>query len=176
MQIKVNLQIFAARPCLLRQQQGLTLLELILSLSITAALIGVIAPLLVYGVDIFQFVTDRKEAFQTNRFAIQRISKELRRIPSADSILSATLTSLQFTNRNAKRMAIEASSRVLKLNKQPLLSNLKSFKLTYFDSKGSILKFPIKKPQNIWRIKFEIVLQQNSHEIRLSNEIKPRNF
>lgn len=86
--------------------KGLSLIELIIAISITAILSVIIGQMLVSGVDAYSFVMDRKEDMQENRLAMMRIKKEIREIASKDSVTVATADSIRFYRRGGELISI----------------------------------------------------------------------
>lgn len=65
-----------------QSQKGLSLIELIIAISITAILSVIIGQMLVSGVDAYSFVMDRKEDMQENRLAMMRIKRRFGKSPA----------------------------------------------------------------------------------------------
>lgn len=159
-----------------RGQAGLSLLEMIIAITVTAIIAGVMGKLLSTGVDTYDFVSSRKDALQDTRMATQRMCREIREITSPDSIMVATPDSIRFFKMGGQSVTIARSGSNLNLNGYALANNVTGFLFSYYDDQKNLLQAPVSNPSNIWQIKFELTIQVKDHEIRLFNEIKPRNF
>lgn len=159
-----------------RSQKGLSLIELVLSITITAAVIGITTPMLISSANILHFISARSQAMQKSRIAVLRLQKELRQVASSDSILTATARELTYYRSGGKLTTIRLENGILKLNDQPLLRKVEAFSFTYFDSEKAPLTVPVSSPQAIREIHYSLIFSVNGHEIQLANSVKPRNF
>lgn len=157
-------------------QHGLTLLELILSVVITAIIAGLAGRLMTTSVDIYDYVIDRKAALQETRVAMLRIARELRGIAAQDSIIEATEHSISFYKTGGTPVTISKADGAIHIDGQPLAKNIQDLTFIFYDDNQNALRFPIANTREIWQISFEIVGRIGTHEIRLANEVKPRRF
>lgn len=157
-------------------ETGLTLLEMIITIVVTAVLAGLMAKLLSAGVDTYDFVSSRKDALQSARVGVQVIAKELRQIVLPDSIVEAKAEKIQFYKKKAELVSIAREVDKVLLNDNTLIPGVTQFSLQYYDDQGILLDFPISNLANIFRIRFEVRVSRNNHEIRFSHEVEPRNF
>ena len=160
----------------LKGEAGFSLLEAVVSITITAVIAGVSSRVLVSGVDTYQFVEARKQALQSSRSGIQRITRELRQITSSASLLVAQEDSIRFYKRNSELVTIAYGQQTIKLNGFPLVENVTSFEFRYFGNDKSELDAPVTNPSDIYQIKFELEVVRDGHTVTLFNEIRPRNF
>lgn len=160
----------------LQTQKGLSLIELILAISITAIISVVMGQILVSGVDAYSFVMDRKDNMQEGRLAMMRIKKEMREIASKDSLTVATADSIRFFRRGGNLTSIASNGSNLLLNGNHLAENISDFTFSYYNDQRTLLTMPISSIFDIHQIKFELRMHVNGSEIYLFNEVKPRNF
>lgn len=159
-----------------RGESGLTLLEMVIAIAITAILAGLMARLLSGGVDMYEFVSTRRDALQEARVGVQRISRELRQITSPESILTAGNSEIRYYRRSTEEIHIEfEGSRVL-LNNQPLVEGVTDLEFHYFDDTRHELPPPIQNLQKIKMIKFKLAVELKGHEVEFDYEVQPRNF
>ncbi len=161
---------------LLRSEAGFSLLEAIVSITITAVIAGVISRVLVSGVDTYRFVESRKQALQAGRLGVQRITRELRQITNSASLLVATQDSIRFYKKNQELVTIAYNQDRIMLNGYPLVQDVSRFEFSYFDSEKKQLDAPVANPADVYQIKFELEVQRNGRTVTLFNEIRPRNF
>lgn len=159
-----------------RSERGLSLIELIVSITVTAIISLIIGQMLSSGAAAYSFVMQRKDAMQTSRLALLRIKKELRQIASQDSLVAATNDSIRFYRQGGQLITIAKSSNRLNINSRTLAENISMFNLTYFNDQSNLLSMPIANLYDIHQIKVELRTSVNGNEIYLFNEVTPRNF
>ncbi len=157
-------------------QAGFTLVELVAVIVVSGIISVVFAKLLSSSVQMFEFITERKDAVHDCRLAMQRISRELRQIASADSIKYAAEDSLEFFKENGEALTIAWGASAVRLNGQPLVAGIASFQFKYFDDKGQELQVPVANMSNIFNIYFEMLVKPGNRPFKISNEVQPRNF
>ncbi len=170
-----ELKIKAGRS-FLRSESGLSLIELIVSITITAIISLVIGQMLSSGAAAYSFVIERKDAMQTSRLALMRIKKELRQIASKDSLIAATGDSIRFYRQGGTLITLTKNGTKLNLNNQTLADHISMFQLSYYNDQRNLLTIPIANLYDIHQIKVELRASVNGNDIYLFNEIKPRNF
>jgi len=62
------------------------------------------------------------------------------------------------------------------MNDHILIPGVTAFSFQYFDDQDEALDFPITNLQSIYRIRYEVQVARNNHEIRFNHEVEPRNF
>ena len=159
-----------------QKQAGFSLVELIITLTVTAIIAGMAAQLLSRSVIMYGYIYERKEALHSSRMALQRITRELRQIASSDSIVYASQDSIRFFKQGGENISIAWQSKVIRLNGQPLADKIYSFKFEYYDDQKIQLQTPVSDPKKIWRIGFELITKPNNHSLKLQYEVEPRNF
>ena len=160
----------------LDSQRGVTLAELIVTVVVTGIIAGTMARVLSSSIDMYDFLNTRRRAVQDSRFALQRLSTELRQIASPDSILYAAEDSLTFYKHGGEPLSIGWSNHTLRLNGFPLANTIKQFSLKYYNDKQQQLSSPVGNVKKIWRIRIELVVSPKQHDFKLYHEVKPRNF
>ncbi|KAA3618078.1 MAG: hypothetical protein DWQ05_08525 [Calditrichaeota bacterium] len=165
-----------SRPFPPRSENGVSLIELIVTITVTAIISIIIGQMLSSGARAYSFVIERKAGMQTSRLALLRVKKELRQIASKDSLIAATTDSIRFYKQGGGLISIAKTSSNLNLNGQLLADNVSLFRLSYFNDQRTLLTMPIANLYDIHQIKFELRTTVNGNSIYLFNEIKPRNF
>jgi prepilin-type N-terminal cleavage/methylation domain-containing protein len=159
-----------------RGETGFTLIELIVTIVVTAVLAGFTAHLLTSGVDTYEYLNVRKEGLESSRMALQRIVKEMRQAADPAVIQKATPDSLRYLNIDNQSMQVRYANQSILLNGQVLIDQVSQFQLTFFDGNGAQLAFPITNTANIWRIRLAFVYSAEGEPIALQQDIVPRNF
>ena len=83
---------------LLKNQTGYSLVELVIVIVLIGIIAGVLARMFIWGVDLFDVVSTRKDTVQSSRISMEVISKDLRMIKSENDIVSASNTGFNFYN------------------------------------------------------------------------------
>lgn len=85
-----------------RRAGGFTLIEALLSIVIISVMVVAVAEILISGMGSFSLITDRREALQGARLAVNMMTRELQGISEpATDILSIAPTSITFTPAGA---------------------------------------------------------------------------
>lgn len=172
----MNKENFLKRKKIIFRQKGYSLLELVLVIALLGIIIGVLARMMVWGVDIFSFVSDRKDVVQSSRIGIKIIKKDLRKIKSSNDISNATNTQLTFINMDNETVSFTYSSGDLTRNTNELIEGLDSFYFTFYDADGDTIATPVTDPTTIWKIKFKLHATVNSKPWSIESITMPRNI
>lgn len=157
-------------------EAGYTILELILVIVLIGIIAGVMARMFLWGVDIFDFISDRKDLFQSSRIGMEILVKDLHAINSTANITSASSSQLNFTNLNNQQVAFSYNNGVLSRNSNNLIVGLDSFHFTFYDVNGDTLQTPVSTPSTIWKIKFSLNATVDNKPIHLQSIVVPRRF
>lgn len=157
------------------------MIELILSLAVVGALFGIASQTLIRQADTFSFIANRKTAIGDVRFALNRMSGELKHLETAD-IQDISATKINFIGRNG-----QATSFSLKTNgknvsifhgNEVLIPRVENFHLEYQDGQGKSLNPDPGEMPNVRRIKITVKTEPVADEgsITLSTTVVPRGF
>ncbi len=156
--------------------RGFSMVELVVTVAVSAIVAGMMARLLSAGVDTYKYVTHRKDALYDGRIAVQRMAREIRQIASSDSILFAEQDSLRFYKQGGESISLALNGTTIDLNGQPLIESIRNFQFQYYSDKGKLLQTPVFNRSRIWKIGFKFTIEIKQQSMSFSHEIKPRNF
>ncbi len=160
----------------LKSQNGLTLMELILTIAIIGIVSAFIGGILYYEITTYEMVSARKENLQNARFAIQVMTREIRHIVEPDSIYRAAVDSLWFRELSGDVILYHQNGGQLRRNSELLLGGATDFGFTYYDNDGNLMTFPISDPSKIRRISFNLTSHVRGERFANYVTITPRNF
>jgi len=163
-------------PRLLAGQSGFTLLELVVVTVILAIVAGITVQLLTSGVDAYHFISNRKDALQSARLALQRINRDIREVADQDSISIANATFLQFKDIKGNAIEYSFSDGQLTRNGYLLADGIQSFRFRYKKADGTFLATPQDSLSFVWGILIELTVKVDDQSVALKSQIFPRNF
>jgi len=161
-----------------RSQDGFTMMELIISMTMISIVVTILAGTFVTSADIFKSTVKSGDDISELRLATGRINLELRSIRDDKSVTEAKSSKIKFVNSDGNSVDINfnpGSSKVT-LNGKTLAVALSSFQLKYLDKSGNYIGNPTTKPQtNIWSIEVELVTS-GMNSMKMVSRVYPRNF
>ena len=160
----------------IRHQAGLTILELIVVVTLVGIIAGVTARMFVWGVDMFDFVSSRKDVLQSARFGMDILVRDLRTIIDSADISVANASAVSFTNFDGETFSYGFSAGTLNRNGTALIDGLTGFHFTFYDVDGSDLGSPVSDPIDIWKIDISMDATLNSNPFHLESSVIPRSF
>ncbi len=157
---------------------GVTLLELVATISIVGVIVGVSALYVREVVGLWDYVTFRGEAVAQGRQTAGRIARDLRRIKNATAVNRANATVLNFVNSNNVTVNYTYSSGTLSRDTQVLLQGLSNFSFTYYNVTGAVITTPQVSPAatDIRRIGFALTISGSRQNKTVSSLVFPRNL
>lgn len=165
----------------LRNIKGFTLLELILSMVVLAAIFGITAQTLMMSSDNLSYIANRKTAVADIRYGLNKLTQELRQVESAD-INSIASTSFEFRDADANlityQLAADGSRLSIYRDADVLIPNVATFNISYLDADGNDLGTDSAQIANIRRIQLDITTEPVGDEdaMSFSTTVVPRSF
>ena len=160
----------------LRNQSGFTFSELIVVVVLIGIVAGITGSMLAWGVDMFDFISHRKDVLQSARFGMEIMVKDFRSIKSPGDIPSANSTGLSFYNSNDQFISFNFDNGVLLRDNRPLIEDLTSCDFTYYDVNGADLGTTVTDPSLIWQIDISINAIIDNNPFHLQSSVIPRSF
>lgn len=158
---------------LLSNKRGFTLLEIILSSLIMAALFAVTSVIITKGMDTYIFASDREGTLDDIRYAVDRVTREVQRLGSG-KLTSISSTQINFTDTTATATNFRLNGISLYRGNDLLLSGVSSATFTGYDSAGVATV----QASNVRRILFtlSVLPPGQSTAIKSRTNIFMRNF
>ena len=156
-------------------QAGYSLLEMITVIVLIGIVAGVMSKMFLWGVDIFNFVSARKDMLQSSRISMEILVKDLRSIKSANDIVSASSSQINFYDIDSEQIIYNFSGNTLYRNANPMVVGLSSFQFSYQNASGGSLGSPVGSPSDIWKISFSLNATVDGNPMHLESTITPRN-
>lgn len=175
----------------MKNQHGVTLIEMILSI----VLIGIIGAV---AAQVFLFSTKSvltgnlvREATQVNRLAMDRMIREIRNVGGNRCVQTATAGSFRFVDSQANNIFYSwaGAGSPLTRNGDTLVGNVSSLIFTYYDNADPPVDITATPPTvcatpcdaacavtNIWSINIDLTTQSGTETMRLRSQVHPRSF
>jgi prepilin-type N-terminal cleavage/methylation domain-containing protein len=152
---------------------GFTLIELIIVIGILSV-IGVFgSQMFLETTEIFLEARNRRDAVHEARYAIERMSREIREdIDSTADIIAFTASTFTYTDPNSASISFTKSGNDLLRNSDVLAGNVSDLTFTYLKADGTTAS----SASDIWRIKILLTVAKDDATITLQSQVFPRNL
>lgn len=160
----------------LRRQRGYSLIELIVVVVLIAIIAGITGRMLAWGIDMFDFISVRKDAMHAARLGVEIVVKDLRSLINSDDINTADDGTLIFDNLSGVTITLEFDEGSLIRNENPLIQNLSDFRFRYYDINELELGVPVTDPSLVWRIDFSLDAVVDGNPFHMESSVIPRSF
>lgn len=127
-----------------KRQDGFTLVEIILSISLIAVLFSLSAWILDRGVASFATISTRSANQQDARYAMERMVRELVLVqtgPSGD-LKNIKANQISFVDKQGNNTSFELSGQTLNRGSNPLLNHVTGLTFTAYRSNGQTTQSP----------------------------------
>jgi prepilin-type N-terminal cleavage/methylation domain-containing protein len=153
---------------------GFSLVELILVIIILSTIAAVGSQMLSSGFNAYFSGRDLIDAEWQGRYAMQRISRELRDVRSATSgDLVMSSSQITFTDNSANVITYALSGNTLTRNTLPLADGVTSLSFYYIQADGSTTAT---SAADVMYISVDIAVNLNNSSYSLRNTLHPRRF
>jgi prepilin-type N-terminal cleavage/methylation domain-containing protein len=160
------------------KKKAFSLMELVVVMVILGILCGVGAHFLIESGDALILQTKRKEIVESGRIAMDRMTREIRQIKDASSVLAAGSSNFQFIDSSNNTITFDRSGSVLRRTKGistfSLANNASALTFTYYDANGIVLVSPILNPTNIRRIQIDLTFSLSGQQLNFRGQVSLR--
>lgn len=159
-------------------ESGFTLIELIVVIVITSIIAGVVARFLVFGVNTYHFVDERKRALHEARLALHLMNSEFRQVRDPSGLYIARQDKLQFINYYNQVNTYQYSNNRLLKNGFTIAENVTSFNFRYLKADGTYLQSPVSADSltYVWNIEANYTIQMGAQSVPFHLIVHPRNY
>ena len=159
-------------------KRGFTLIEFVIVILLTGIIAGILSILIREVFSTYSFIRVRGIALSDNRLAMDRMTREIRQIKSADNIYTADSTEIRFYKMGDEFVEFYLSGSELKRrdgSDDILANNVTLFDLVYYTG-NVILDRPVLDPSTIWRILIKITIKKGDETVKFQSQVHPRNL
>jgi len=160
-------------------RRAFTLVELMVVIVVIGTIAGIGVPLLLEAVDAWSF----NSKFQDNAVscavvAMNRMSREIRRLKNDASVTTANSAAFAFTDINNNAISYTKSGTTLMRNTDGLAENISSLTFTYYNDSGATIAVPVVSPNNtnIRRINVDYSILAGTNTLNFSFQVRPQNL
>ena len=155
------------------RRRGFSLIKLVIVIAILS-LIGVFgSQMFLETTQVFLEARGRRDVVQEARYAIERMSREIREgIDTPSDIITFTASTFTYIDPNSVTISFTRSGSNLLRNTDVLAGNVSALTFTYLRDNGSIATLT----SQIWRIQISLTLQVGNADVTLETQVFPRNF
>ncbi|MCX5710063.1 MAG: hypothetical protein NT088_04980 [Candidatus Omnitrophica bacterium] len=145
---------------------------------VTAIIAAIGVPLLLETVNAWSF----NSKFQDNAVscavvAMNRMSRDIRRLKNDASVTTANGTTFAFTDTNNNAISYSKSGTVLMRNSDGLADNISSLTFTYYDDNGLTIGSPTVSPNtNIRRVEVDYAILAGTNTLNFNFQVRPQNL
>lgn len=162
---------------LLKNQKGFSLLELVLVIAIIAVIAGILARFLVQGMDIYDFVDERKSLIRESRRAVYFMNRDFRQV-KRQGVTTASGTQFIYTDYDNNQVSYQFASNKITRNGNTLSENVAAFQFRYYRADGGYMTLPVigDSLDFIWNVESEFTIDDGEYTRRFVVRVYPRRF
>ncbi len=160
------------------RQQGFTLVEVVVSMTILGAILLSVSMLTKPVTDLWVIQSFRDGAQNETRLALLRIIREVSQVKDSKSVYIAQGSQIKFTTTQNVSVTFSLSGTNLMRNSQVLAANIDQFQLSYWGNTHQTIAAPAVNPQDtdIYRVGVLMHANANGRAATLRSQIRPRNL
>lgn len=156
----------------MKSKQGFTLVELLIVVVIAGIIFALASPLLQTGFNAFFTQQNLSDAEWQGRLATERMSRDLRAIPTVANISTAGSNQLIYLDSSGSTVNYQLSGTDLTLSGNVLARGINNLTFTYYDANGAVTGLIA----NIRYIDINLNITQNNTNTTLSTLVNLRNL
>ncbi len=163
------------RTRLISSQRGFSLLEMVLVIVLLAMLAGIGSTLLSAGFNSYFTGRDSSEAEWQGRYALERLTRELRtvRSPSAADLIIAPANQITFTTLAGTTISYALAGGALNRNGVPLADGIAGLAFSYLQRDGKTLAADATQ---VFYIGVSFTVTRNGSNYNVRGLVRPRSF
>ena len=169
----------------IRNKKSFTIIEVIMVVVLVAVFSYGISIYVMRVIDSWQFLTQRYELEQDGKLALDFIVRNCKEMDidafGNPAIIFGSALSIEFTNTDSETINYSFSSDTITKSNQPLVKDVTSFEIKYYDSSNSEIDpggglLTTAQINDIWYLYARFVLTKGEQAAIYSSYIFPKNF
>ncbi len=160
------------------QSKGFTLIELVVTIVVTAILAGAVSHFLLFSWRTYSFVDSRKRTLHEARLALQIMNREFRQIQNPEGLAVAKATELKFTDYDGNVNDFVYSDNAITKNGYTIADDVTAFEFRYLKTDGHYLPVPVPADSlsYVWNIEANYTIEMSGQSVPFHLLVHPRNF
>jgi len=161
------------------KKHGFTLIEVVMVMVLVGILAGIGVPMLMQTVDAWSY----NSQFQDNAVfsaivAMNRMSREMRRLKDDASVTTANASVYTFNDINSNAITFDRSGNLLRRNSDGLSDNVSALTYTYINDNEAAIAVPVVSANNtdIRRIQVNLTVFSGSNTLPFQFSTRPQNL
>ncbi len=156
-------------------QNGFTLIELIMVIIITSIIASVAAIIILEGAKSYQKEVSYSDIHNQGRLAIERMAREIRLIRSATAadISTMTATNIVFNDINGTNIQFSFAGSAISRSGNTLANNVQSLTFSYYQQDGTTVAA---SAAQVWFIQIDLTTVNAGETLSMRLRVHPRNF
>jgi len=151
---------------------GFTLIEIVITIAIVGIIAGIAAMIIAQGVRAYSDERLRSDVHYQARFAMERMSREIRTIRSRADVTTMLNTDLQFADVSGNAVRFNLVGSDIRRSGSLLASNITSFAFSYYQDSGAAAP----SAATLWTIEISLTATQGAEVLQMRTRVHPRNF
>jgi type II secretory pathway pseudopilin PulG len=169
----------------MRNERGITLIEMTLSIVLIGIIGAVAANAFLYSTESVLTANNAREAMQVDRLAMDRMIREIRNVADNTQVLTANGTTFRYLDVDGNTISFSLGGATLNrvsTTTDPLASNVSGLTFTYLNNAGATIPIaagsPIVSPSatDIWWVQIALTVGTGPQAVTLRSRVHPRSF
>lgn len=159
--------------------RGYTLVELVMVIVLIGIVAAIGIPAILETGDAFSLASQFQDfAVQSSIVAMNRVSREIRKLKDDASVNTATASQFSFVDLDNNTITYNRSGNTLMRNSDGLADNVTALTFTYYDDAGNTIATPVVSPNNtdIRRVKVDFSLLAGTYTLNFQFQVRPQNL
>ncbi len=154
-----------------RNNKGFSLVEIVLFIVMSGILLGVTTDIMLGQLTTYSFLSSRQNTLSDARYALNRVSNDLLRIPTG-GLIAVDASSIDFIDSQGFSTSFNLTSGELRRGAETLLESVSDFQVSALDANGD----PAAVLTDIKKFQVTIVTAplDNEGSLTLSTSVTPR--
>jgi prepilin-type N-terminal cleavage/methylation domain-containing protein len=165
----------------MRNEHGVTLIEMILSIVLIGIIGAVAANAFLYSTESVLTANNVREGVQVDRLAMDRMVREMRNVAANTQVLTANANTFRYVDVDGNTISFTLAGTTLNrvsATTNPLATNVSGLTFSYLDKSNGNILTPSVAPlaTDIWWVQIVLTVGTGPQAVTLQSRVHPRSF